>query len=136
MGSKIKACKGLNLQVRIYETDMIFSSAAERAEKVSDIQHGLDCMRVAKRRTVVWPATLHVAEFEFSTTMYDISLSGLRLKLALPLARGTSATVNIKGQVTLNARVVWSDGKFVGLKFCDPIDMVRQSLGELASDLE
>ena len=103
---------------------------------ISSIKQGLECMRASKRRTVVWPATLYVGEFEFRSTLYDISLGGMRLKLALPLARGTEATVKVKNQVSLNARVVWCTGEFMGLKFSDPVDVVTKALGSLSVGLK
>lgn len=115
---------------------MAASSAKKNTDKVENIKDGLKCMRATKRRTVVWPATLYVGEFEFRSTLYDISLGGLRLKLPLPLARGTETSVKIKNQITMNSRVVWYAGGFIGLKFCDPIEDVRQALGELSAGLE
>ncbi|PCI33574.1 MAG: hypothetical protein COB54_04575 [Alphaproteobacteria bacterium] len=115
---------------------MTGSSAKKKAEKISSIKQGMQCMRSNKRRTVVWPATLYVGEFEFRSTLYDISLGGLRLKLALPLARGTETTVKIKNQVSLNARVVWCTGEFMGLKFTDPVDVVTKTLGALSKGLK
>jgi len=105
-------------------------------EKISSIKQGLKCMRSTKRRTVVWPATLYVVNYEFRAMLYDISLGGLRLKLPLPLARGAETKVKIKNKVTLNSRVVWCAGEFIGLKFCDPVDVVRKALGELSAGLE
>lgn len=111
------------------------SSVGKNAKKVSNIRQGLQCMRANKRRTVVWPATLHVGEYEFRSMLYDISLGGLRLKLSLPLSSGTETSVRIKNQITLNTRVVWCAGEFIGLKFCDPVDVVRKALGELSAGL-
>lgn len=114
---------------------MSVSSVKKDAEKISNIRQGLQCMRANKRRTVVWPATLYVGDFEFRSTLYDISLGGIRLKLALPLASGTESSVKIKNQITLNTRVVWCAGEFMGLKFCDSIDVVRKALGGLSAGL-
>ncbi|PCI43243.1 MAG: hypothetical protein COB49_12545 [Alphaproteobacteria bacterium] len=114
---------------------MSVSSAKKDAEKVSSIRQGLKCMRAHKRRTVVWPAVLYVGEFEFRSTLYDISLGGLRLKLPLPLISGTESSVKIRNQITLNTRVVWCAGEFMGLKFSDPIDVVRKALGDLSAGL-
>jgi len=105
-------------------------------QKISSIKRGLESMRTTKRRTVVWPATLYVADFEFRATLYDISLGGVRLKLSLPLARSAETSVKIKNKVTLNTRVVWCAGEFMGLKFCDPLEVIRKSLGELSVGLE
>ncbi|MCK5424641.1 MAG: PilZ domain-containing protein [Emcibacter sp.] len=115
---------------------MSVSSSKNDAKKVSNIKKGLQCMRANKRRTVVWPATLYVGEFEFKSMLYDISLGGVRLKLPLPLARGTEATVKIKHKVIMNTRVVWCAGEFMGLKFVDPVDETKKLLGELSKGLK
>ncbi len=115
---------------------MSVSSMANDAEKIKNIKQGLKYLRTTKRRTVVWPATLYVMDFEFRAMLYDISLGGLRLKLPLPLARGTETSVRIKNRVTLNTRVIWCAGEFIGLKFCDPVDVVRKALGELSAGLD
>ncbi|VAV95909.1 hypothetical protein MNBD_ALPHA02-2254 [hydrothermal vent metagenome] len=106
------------------------------AIKLENIRSALKCIRVNHRRTVVWPATLYVGEFEFRAMLYDISLGGVRLKLPLPLANGTEASVKIKNQVTLNSSVVWCAGEFIGLKFSDPIEAVRKALGDLSTGLQ
>lgn len=111
-------------------------SVKEDTKKVRSIRQGLQCLRSDKRRTVVWPATLYVGEFEFNSRLYDISLGGVRLKLPLPLARGTEASIKIKNHITLNARIVWCAGEFMGLKFCDPIDVVSKALGTLSAGLK
>lgn len=115
---------------------MAVLSAQKEKEKLHSIKQGLKCLRSSKRRTVVWPATFYVGEFEFRATMYDISLGGIRLKLPLPLANGTEASVRIKNQVKLEGRVVWYAGEFIGLKFIDSAEDVRKSLGDLATGLE
>ncbi len=115
---------------------MSVSPNTKDSEKISSIKLGLACMRSTKRRTVVWPATLHVADFEFRAMLYDISLGGMRLKLPLPLARGAEARVKIKNKVVLNTRVVWCAGEFIGLKFCDPLEVVSKALGELSAGLD
>jgi len=93
-------------------------------------------MRSTKRRTVVWPAILYVADYEFRSTVYDISLGGIRLKMPLPLSGGTEVDVKIKHKVTLRASVVWQAGEFLGLQFRDSVDEVRKALGDLAVGLE
>jgi len=108
----------------------------QNAEKIRSIKEGLQYMRSTKRRTVVWPATLYVGEYEFRATLYDISKGGFRLKLPLPLARGTEATIKVKNKVTLHTRVVWCAGEFMGLKFSDSLDDVRKALDALSVSLD
>ena len=114
---------------------MATSSVKKGAEKIQSIKEGLSYMRAHKRRTVVWPATFYVANFEFSSTLYVISLSGIRIKLPLPLANGTEASVKIRNKVHLKARVVWHAGEFLGLQFIDDADEVRDALGDMATGL-
>jgi len=106
------------------------------SDKISSIKLGLGSMRSTKRRTVVWPATLYVADFEFKTMLYDISLGGIRLKLPLPLARGAEAKVKVKNKIILNTRVVWCAGEFIGLQFCDSVEVVSKALGDLSVGLD
>ncbi len=111
---------------------MSVSSAEKDVNKLNSIKEGLECIRSMKRRTVVWPAVLYVGEYEFRSRLYDISQGGVRLKLPLPLARGTETTVKIKNLVTLNSRVIWCAGEFMGLRFSDPIEVVRKALESLS----
>ncbi len=108
------------------------SSMSKDADKLQSIRQGLQYMRSTKRRTVVWPATFYVREYEFRATLYDISIGGIRLKLPLPLAKGTEASIKVKNKVTMNVKVVWCAGEFMGLKFSDPDDIIRSALRELS----
>jgi len=115
---------------------MSSSVATRNVRNLENIREGLQCMRSTKRRTVVWPAVLYVADYEFRSTVYDISLGGIRLKMPLPLSAGAEVEVKIKHQVTLRACVVWQAGEFLGLQFRDSVDEVRKALGDLAVGLE
>ncbi|WP_321397711.1 PilZ domain-containing protein [Emcibacter sp.] len=106
------------------------------AQRVEQIKEGLNCMRIFKRRTVVWPSTLFVGPHEFKSTLYDISLGGMRMKLDLPLARGAYVKVKIKELQKMDAQVVWHSSGFIGFKFVDDPDMVREILGELAVGMD
>jgi len=100
------------------------------------IKEGLKCLRSHNRRTVVWPATLFVGTYEFSSTLYDISLGGLRMKLDLPLARGANVRVRIKGRPKMDGTVIWHASGFIGIQFDDDVEGVKKNLGELTVGLE
>ena len=107
---------------------------AEAINKNS-IRDGLEMLRSHKRRTVVWPAVLIVNEFEFKCTLYDISLGGVRLKLDLPLATGAKVNIKIKDFDYTDALVSWHAEGFVGLRFCEDTDYIREMLGEYGETL-
>ncbi|WP_417319598.1 PilZ domain-containing protein [Emcibacter sp.] len=104
--------------------------------RVEKIKEGLNCMRMFKRRTVVWPAVLYVGPHEFKATLYDISLGGFRMKLDLPLATEAVVKVRIRDMQKMDARVVWHSSGFIGLEFIDEPDTIRRMLGEHAVGLD
>ncbi len=101
----------------------------------NSIRDGLEMLRSHKRRTVVWPAVLIVNEFEFKCTLYDISLGGVRLKLDLPLATGAKVKIKIKDFEYTDALVSWHAEGFVGLRFVENTDYIREMLGEYGESL-
>lgn len=99
------------------------------------VKTGLKSLRSYKRRTVVWPAVLIVNEFEFRCMLYDISLGGVRLKLDLPLATGTRVSIKIKSFEFADALVSWHADAFVGLRFTEDPEFIRDLLGDYAESL-
>tara|TARA_R110002096_G_scaffold415163_1_gene616668 strand:+ start:54947 stop:55300 length:354 start_codon:yes stop_codon:yes gene_type:complete len=116
--------------------------AKKKAVKVSEaanrnnIRDGLQVLRSYRRRTVVWPAVLLVNEFEFKCTLYDISLGGVRLKLDLPLATGAKVKIKIKNFEFTEALVSWHADDFVGLRFIEDAEQIKDLLGEYAQSLD
>ena len=106
-----------------------------KAANKNSIRDGLQLLRSHKRRTVVWPAILIVNEFEFKCTLYDISLGGVRLKLDLPLATGAKVKIKIKDFEFVDALVSWHAEAFVGLKFVDDADQIKEVLGDYSQTL-
>ncbi|WP_417319596.1 PilZ domain-containing protein [Emcibacter sp.] len=92
-------------------------------------------MRQHNRRTVLLPARLDVGSYRFDCTAYDLSLSGVRVKVDLPLDEGASVYVQLKSKLKKAARVIWSADGFVGLRFDDEPEAVRNTLGSLATGL-
>ncbi len=105
------------------------------AENNNVVRGGLEKMRTYKRRTVVWPASLIVNEFEFKCMLYDISLGGVRLKLDLPLATGTLVQIKIKDFEYAEALVSWYAEAFVGLRFTGQPAYIKKILGEYSESL-
>lgn len=101
----------------------------------NSIRDGLEMLRSYKRRTVVWPAVLIVNEYEFKCTLYDISLGGVRLKLDLPLATSAKVKIQIKDFDYTDALVSWHAEGFVGLRFTEDTDYIRNLLGEYSETL-
>ncbi|MCC3861380.1 PilZ domain-containing protein [Pseudemcibacter aquimaris] len=110
--------------------------ASNLAANKANVRDGLVSLRAYKRRTVVWPATLLVNEFEFKCMLYDISLGGVRLKLDLPLAAGAQVSIKIKDFEYVEALVSWHADAFVGLKFIDDVETIAAMLGDYADSLQ
>lgn len=115
---------------------MANAATDRKISRIENIRESLSCLRTYKRRTVVWPATLFVGVYEFKATLYDISLSGVRLKLDLPLANGGDVRVRIKDCSKLDARVAWHAAGFLGLSFKEDSETIKDALGELAVGLD
>lgn len=100
-----------------------------------DVKSVLNSMRRHNRRTVIQPATLAVGSFDFDCTAYDISLGGIRLKVDMPIAKGTSVYVQLRNKLKQTAKVIWSADGFLGLSFVENPEKIRVSLGNLANGL-
>jgi hypothetical protein len=81
--------------------------------------------RTSARRFTRRVATVSVGAGKPSVTcvIWDISRGGARLAVALPLAALPNYfTLNLRkdGSVQRNCEVVWTDNRFVGVKFTEP----------------
>lgn len=74
--------------------------------------------RAMPRLSVDGPGQLRVADAVSGVLVSDISRTGARLKMAVPLPQGTACTLLWKG-LTCRCRVVWSDPFAVGVVFED-----------------
>ncbi len=102
---------------------------------INAVRKVLNSMREHNRRTVLLPATIKVGQFDFDCTAFDISLGGVRLKVDLPIEKGTNVLIRLKNKLIRAARVVWSANGFIGLCFVDEPDNVKVGLGNLANGL-
>lgn len=86
------------------------------------------------RRSVIWSARIVVGDYEFDCGLVNISLSGARLRLGLPLKRGAEVTLVIASIWRIPARVAWSADSHVGIRFRATPEEVRLRLGEEAAE--
>ena len=87
------------------------------------------------RRSVLFKGVIRVNSHEFTCNVLDISLSGARIKLDLPLAAKTEVELTVKGYKSLKAVVAWAAEGCLGLMFKAMPDTVRVSLGALGKRL-
>jgi len=95
----------------------------------------LSSMRKHNRRTVVQPAKLAVGRYDFECTVYDISLGGIRLKVDMPIEKGTGVYVQLRNKLKQSAEVIWSANGFLGLSFVGNPEKIKNGLGSLANGL-
>lgn len=95
-----------------------------------------DDVREKQRRSVIWPAILHVGDHEFDCQIRNFSMGGLKLKLNLPFKEGTAVRVEIPMRhIILNAKIAWQADKFLGLHFLDDENLLEGVFGERASGM-
>lgn len=95
-----------------------------------------DESRFAQRRSVLWPAILHIEEFKFDCQIRNFSMKGLKLKFSLPFKEGTAVRVEIPMRhITLNAVIAWQDAKTMGIEFLEDKELLQGVFGERASSM-
>lgn len=70
------------------------------------------------------------ARIAISIELIDISLSGARARVSLPLPVGTVIKLGLGGDRVRHARVAWSDEGITGFEFLAPLD--AEDLAEFA----
>jgi len=95
----------------------------------------LAALRKFSRQPVLLKAQLTTGSYEFDCIAYDLSLTGMMLKLDLPLATNCEVHVMVRENPPLPARVVWADGGYVGLEFKPAPDQVVKILGSIGDKL-
>ncbi len=106
--------------------DTTYCSGEERFEE----------LREKKRRSVIWPAILHVGDHKFDCQIRNFSMGGLKLKLNLPFKEGTAVRVEIPMRdITLNAEIAWQADKLLGLCFLEDEDLLEGIFNERASGM-
>ncbi len=96
------------------------------AQEMADLDVASGDRRVRRRRTVLWPAELFVRGYRFKCQVLNMSLQGARIRLDLPIAEGTEATLSVLGRSPLAVRICWAEVDSLGLEFQVPSDTVRR----------
>ncbi len=89
--------------------------------------------RTARRRPVIWRGTLAVGGFRFECRIIDISLTGARLRLDLPLKRGAEAMLTTPHGESLPAVVSYHKQGLLAVSFTLTPEEVCARLGEHAA---
>lgn len=87
------------------------------------------------RQHVLLKAMLDTGEYEFECVAYDLSLTGIRVKLDLPLKTECEVWLMVKDSPHIPAKVAWAKDGYVGLQFSLPKGQVSQMLGNVAARL-
>lgn len=95
----------------------------------------LNTMRKHNRRTVIQSARVKIGSSDFDCTAYDVSLGGIRLKLDLPVQKGSQVLVQLKDKLKQTAKVIWTMDGFMGLCFMENPEKIKMDLGTLAIGL-
>ena len=91
--------------------------------------------RKFNRQHVLLKAILDTGNYEFECVAYDISLTGIRLKLDLPLKTECEVWLMVEDSPHISATVAWSKDGFIGLKFTVSPAQVSNLLGSVGARL-
>lgn len=101
-----------------------------------DMLTGDDNRRDTQRRSVLWPAILHINDHQFACKIKNFSLSGVKLKFDLPFKEGTKVKVEIpRHDITLRAETAWMANGELGVHFLETVGVVQNAFGNQASVL-
>ncbi|MBL4802962.1 MAG: PilZ domain-containing protein [Emcibacter sp.] len=87
------------------------------------------------RQHVLLKARLDTGEYEFECVAYDLSLSGARIKLNLPLQTQCEVWLIVKDSPHIPAKVIRVNEGFIGLEFSLPPEQISKMLGNIGSQL-
>ncbi|MBL4645444.1 MAG: hypothetical protein COB49_02535 [Alphaproteobacteria bacterium] len=102
---------------------------------MSKVNKEVEVRRRFARQHVLLKAMLDTGDYEFECVAYDLSLTGVRLKLDLPLKTKCDVWLKVKNSPHIPAIVAWSEDGFVGLEFSMPTGQVADVLGNVGSRL-
>ncbi|MFQ5346894.1 MAG: PilZ domain-containing protein [Rhodothalassiaceae bacterium] len=91
--------------------------------------------RTSRRRPVIWRGTLSVGSFRFECRINDISLTGARLRLDLPLKRGAEVMLTTPHGESLPAVVAYHKDQTLAVSFTVTPEEMCHRLGERASHI-
>ncbi len=91
--------------------------------------------RKFERQHVLLKAMLDTGVYGFDCMAYDLSLTGVRVKLDLPLQTECEVWLMVKESSNIPASVAWARDGYIGLKFGLPPGQVAELLGSVGSKL-
>ncbi|MCC3861377.1 PilZ domain-containing protein [Emcibacteraceae bacterium Y4] len=91
--------------------------------------------RKSNRQNVLLKSSIDIGSYYFDAIAYDLSLYGAKIKLNLPLERGATFMIAIKGTSNIPSKVSWANNGFIGLEFDYPPDRVKTIFGTLGDRL-
>lgn len=92
--------------------------------------------RKSKRQNVLLKSQVEVGSFYFDSVTYDLSLHGAKIKLNLPLERGSEFYITIKNNRQVPSKVSWINNGFIGLEFVYPPEKIKKIFGSLGDRLD
>lgn len=92
--------------------------------------------RKSHRQNVLLKSNVEVGRYNFDATAYDLSLYGAKIKLNLPLERGSGFYITLKDFQQIPSRVCWAKNGFMGLEFSYPPERVKKIFGTLGERLD
>ncbi|UTW55524.1 PilZ domain-containing protein [Kordiimonas sp. SCSIO 12610] len=78
-----------------------------------------------KRRSVLWPATISVASYDFSCQVWNLSLGGARVRVDIPLRVGAEVSLSVMSRASIPAVIAWTEDEALGLAFQADSDEIR-----------
>ena len=94
-----------------------------------------DLRRRNQRRRILWTGKLRVGEHLIDCQVRNISLGGVLIKIALPLAVDTLVYFESEHHSPLQGRIAWQANSLAGISFDSPPGTVARILGPAASKL-
>ncbi|MBT5073174.1 MAG: PilZ domain-containing protein [Kordiimonadaceae bacterium] len=92
--------------------------------------------RKSNRQNVLLKSKIDVGSYYFEALAYDLSLSGAKIKLNLPLERGSDFVISFRDSKHIPSKVSWVKNGFMGLEFKYSPDRVKSIFGSLGERLE
>lgn len=92
--------------------------------------------RKSNRQNVLIKSKIDVGSYYFDAIAYDLSLRGAKIKLNLPLERGSDFIITFKDLRQIPSKVTWAKNGFMGLEFTYPPEKVKHIFGSLGERLD
>lgn len=92
--------------------------------------------RKSNRQNVLLKSKIDVGSYYFDAVAYDLSLRGAKIKLNLPLERGSDFLISFKDSKEIPSKVSWIKNGFIGLEFKYTPDRVKNIFGSLGDRLD